>query len=181
MKLTTAQEATLLRQYDPLLWSFVNEFHHKGGSRGVDNTEDLIQEARLEFLRHLRRISDPSEIVLCRFHILGALCAYCRTMALVKIPKYCFSQKLRELECEEGDPTNIIEEQEAMDDDTLFNVVLHDFLGSLPAEEQLVVQMKLAGYTSREIIPVVKAKGEPQMSRLLSRVRKKARAFFMHE
>lgn len=181
MKLTNGQEAALLRQYDPLLQSFVNEFHYKGGSRGVDNTEDLIQEARLEFLRHLRRISDPSEIVLCRFHILGALCAYCRTMALVKIPKYCFSQTLRGVQREDGDVASIIEQQETTDDDILFNIELDEFLNSLPPEERIVVRMKLDGYTSREIIPVVEAKGEPQMSRILSRIRKKARAYFGYE
>lgn len=181
MKLTNGQEATLLRQYDPLLRSFVYDFHFKGGSRGVDNTEDLIQEARLEFIRHLRRISDPSEIALCRFQVLGALCDYCRAMALVKIPKYCFSQTLRELQREEGDATSIMEERETTDDDALFNLELDDFLKSLPPEERIVVRMKLDGYTSREIIPVVKAKGEPQMSRLLSRIRKKARAYFKHE
>lgn len=38
--------------------------------------------------------------------------------------------------------------------------------------------MKLEGYKNREIIPIVHAKGESQMSRMLSRIRKKAAAYF---
>jgi len=38
--------------------------------------------------------------------------------------------------------------------------------------------MKLDGYNSREIIPIVHAHGEPQMSRMLNRIRKKTAAYF---
>ena len=181
MKLTSEQESALLRQYDPLLHSFVHEFHRKGGSRGVDNTEDLIQEARLEFLRHLRRIPDPSQIARCRYHVLGALCTYCRTMAIVQIPKYCFHQTVREVVCVRDVEDTVPCQRTNAEDEALLNVELDRFLETLTPEEQTVVQMKLDGYTSREIIPVVKAKGEPQMSHLLSKIRKKARAFFKRE
>lgn len=176
MHQTKAQETDLLNRYEPYLRRLVLEFHHMGGSQGVDNTEDLLQEARIAFVQHLRRISNESEIPVCRIRILNALHGYCRAMAPVKIPRYCFSKELRKIgraEPDEIDSTCFVEPE-----CVTFPAELSDFADTLTEDERVTLLMKMDGHTSREIIPFVRAKGEPQMSRLLSSVRKKVYSYF---
>ncbi len=139
--------------------------------------EDLLQEARLAFLHHIRRIPDESAIPLCQFDIFGVLCAYCRAMALVRIPKYCFKEEIRKVR--RADYTDALLEPDRTSSVGMeLSVEIRDFENTLSETERRVFRMKREGYSNREIIPRAGVAGEPQMSRLLKSVRSKARAYF---
>ena len=118
--------------------------------------DDLMQEARLAFLIHLRKIESIDEILWCGKDILAAIWGYWRSMAVVHTyPEHCIS-----------------------DAEVIFATEYRDFLSTLTPSEQIIVQMKLDGCTGREIMPVLHLSSESQMSRLLQGVRKKTRAYF---
>lgn len=139
--------------------------------------DDLLQEARLVFLKHIRKIPNESTIMHCKFAIHGALCELCRSMSLVKIPKYCYGDEIRKIQ-------RIDYEEAVLDSDERFSceaentLAIQEFETTLTRKELIACRMKLHGYTSREIIPFVGVAGEPQMSRLLKGVRVKAALFF---
>ena len=143
----------------------------------MDDIEDLLQEARLEFLLHLRKIPDESTIMLCKLKIRGALWSYWRSMAQVYIPKYCYKQEINKLECISTDDLDvslpIMPQDEALDE-----MEVAEFITSLSPKERTTVYMKLNGATNREIIPVIEMKGEPQMSRFMKQLREKAHLYF---
>lgn len=159
-------------QYEPFLRSIVYELRGRGGLYGIDDIEDLMQEARLEFILHLRRIADAEDIKKCRCNIIGALCAYWRLMAQLRIPKNRYHEEIRKVQCISKDDA-AFDDSDAVDDDLFSAVEIRDFIDSLTPEEQVVVIMKLEGFKGREIIPVLQLGGEPQMSRMLKRVRGK--------
>lgn len=179
MKLTREQEEALLIKYDPMLRRLVRDFNRKSGSQGIDHTDDLLQEARLAFLKHIRRIDDLSQLLLCQYRIWGAMYDYCRAIAPVKIPKYCFSTEIRKIHCVDGD----IGDMERMlppvtDEHILFEAEKSAFLDSLSEAERTAFHMKENGCTNRDIIPAIQARGEPQMTRFMQRIRKKVYAYF---
>lgn len=179
MKLTREQEEALLMKYDPMLRHLAREFNRKSGSRGIDHADDLLQEARLAFLIHIRRIDDLSELLPCHYRIWGAMYDYCRVIAPIKIPKYCFSTeilKFHRVGGDIGDMERIL--PPVTDEHILFEAEKSAFLDSLSEEERTAFQMKEHGCTNREIIPAIRAKGEPQMSRFMERIRKKTYAYF---
>ena len=139
-----------------------------------------MQEARLEFLLHLRKIGDAEDIMNCKYNIKGALCTYWRLMAQLRIPKNSYHEEIRKVQCISmddetcrclADPTDRLSDE----------VEVRDFIDSLSPDEQIIVTMKLDGRKGREIIPVLHLKGEPQMSRMLKRVRSKAHSYFFSE
>lgn len=141
--------------------------------------EDLLQEARLEFLLHLRKIPDESTIMLCKLKIRGALWTYWRSMAQVYIPKYCYKQEISKLECIPTDELDVALQflpQEAVLDE----IEVEEFIASLTPREQTAIDMKLRGATNREILPVIAIKSEPQMSRFMKQIRDKAHHYFAH-
>lgn len=144
---------------------------------GAECMDDLMQEARLAFLIHLRKIESAGDIRRCGKDILSALWGYWRSMAIVYAPKNCYKAVISEVYRisieQEGIPEPCASETE-----TSFAAEYHDFLSTLTPSEQIVVQMKLDGCTGREIMPVLHLSSESQMSRLLQGVRKKTRAYF---
>lgn len=166
----------MLLQYEPYLRKIVYELRSRGGLPGVDDLEDLMQEARVEFLVHLRKIPDQTDILKCRYNIIGALCTYWRSMAQIRIPKNVYHKVIREVQCVslDGECRENLEGGENPSEEA----EVLDFLSSLTPEERVIIRMKLAGYKSREIMPVLHVSREPQMSRMLGRVRNKARTYF---
>ena len=149
----------------------------RGKACNAENMDDLMQEARLAFLIHLRKIESAGDIRRCGKDILAAIWGYWRSMAIVYAPKNRYKAVISgvyriSIE-QEGIP-----EPCASGTDASFAAEYHDFLSTLTPSEQIVVQMKLDGWIGREIIPVLNLANESQMSRLLQAVRRKARAYF---
>lgn len=138
--------------------------------------DDLMQEARLAFLIHLRKIASIDEILWCGKDILAAIWGYWRSMAVVHTSKNRFRTVISKLYRVDGSweyPEHCISDAEV-----IFATEYRDFLSTLTPSEQIIVQMKLDGCTGREIMPVLHLSSESQMSRLLQGVRKKTRAYF---
>lgn len=98
-------------------------------------------------------------------------------MALVKIPKYCYGEEIRNIQRVEYDDA-VCESDDRFTCETESELDVHEFEAMLTDKERIVCRMKQHGYTSREIIPFVGVKSEPQMSRLLKSVQLKANLFF---
>lgn len=144
---------------------------------GAECMDDLMQEARLAFLIHLRKIESVGDIRRCGKDILSALWGYWRSMAIVYAPKNCYKAVISEvyqINIEQKD----VPEPCTPETETSFSVEYQDFLATLTPRERAVVQMKLDGWIGREIIPVLNLANESQMSRLLQAVRRKAHAYF---
>lgn len=155
----------------------MREFIPHRGNRASIDLDDLLQEARIVFLNHLRQIPDESTIMYCRFAIHGALCELCRRMSLIKIPKYCYQEEIDKIHSVDID--DVVwgaDECCVMDVDTMIEV--RKFMDTLTERERTVCKMKQKGYTNREIIPFVGVAGEPQMSRLWKSVKIKAGMYF---
>ena len=169
-----------MEEYEAFLRNQVLAIVKRGKACNAENMDDLMQEARLAFLIHLRKIESLDEILWCGKEILAAIWEYWRSMAIVYTSKNRFKGVISSVyridtvkEYTEDAP-----EQCASDGEVIFAAEYHDFLSTLTPREQIVVQMKLAGCTGREIIPVLHLSSEAQMSRLLQGVRKKTRAYF---
>ena len=166
-----------MEEYEVFLRNQVLAIVKRGKACNAENMDDLMQEARLAFLIHLREIESLDEILWCGRDILAAIWGYWRSMAIVYAPKNRYKAVISgvyriSIE-QEG-----ISEPCASDTETSFAAEYHDFLSTLTPSEQIVVQMKLDGCTGREIMPVLHLSSESQMSRPLQGVRKKARAYF---
>lgn len=136
-----------------------------------------MQEARLAFLNHLRNVRDESMIPRCRMTIRGALSEFCRRMAPVSIPKYCFVEEIRKLRRVDYDAA-LLEVDRYHDCSAELYAELHEFEQSLTEQERIAFQMRRCGYTNREIIPCIGVTGESQMSRLMKGLLRKAFAYF---
>jgi len=139
--------------------------------------EDLMQEARLAFLIHIRKMESFDDVCRCGRDILAALWDYWHSMAVVHIPRNCYKAVIAgvcriEID-QDGGQEHFVSEKDAF-----FPCEYHDFLSSLTPQEQRFVEMKLNGCTGREIMPVLKLTNESQASRMLKSVRQKARAYF---
>lgn len=139
--------------------------------------DDLLQEARLVFLQHLRKIKDETDIMLCKYDILGALSELCRRMALIKIPKYCYGDVIRNIQRVSYDDA-IREYEERFAQEVDLPLDIKAFEETLTEQERIACRMKQHGYSSREIIPFVGVKGDTQMSRIMKELRGKALVFF---
>ena len=170
------QESEFLFQYEPFIQRQVRDFasHHAHDCLDLD---DLLQEARLVFLNHLRKIPDESTVTHCRFAIHGALCDLCRSMSLVKIPKYCYGNEIKKIQRVDYEDA-AIQSDDRLSCEADNELSLREFESTLNEKELIVCRMKQRGYSSREIIPFVGVAGEAQMSRLLKSVRVKASLYF---
>ena len=93
--MTTQQnhEQEIMNRFDPLLWKFVHSFINRC-SKSTVPAEDLIQEARLAFLHHIRT-HQPEEYHMCRLTILHALYDAVQRAFPVRMPRVVFIDKQR--------------------------------------------------------------------------------------
>lgn len=113
----------------------------------------------------------------CRMTIRGALSEFCRRMAPVSIPKYCFGEEIGKLQRVDYDAA-LRETEECNTCGVEMYAELHEFEQSLTKKERIAFRMRQYGYTNREIIPCIGVAGEPQMSRMMKGLRSKAFAYF---
>lgn len=113
----------------------------------------------------------------CKYEIAGALREMCRRMALVKIPKYCFSDVIRNIhQVNYEDAVSDVEDRFPLEDE--YTLDIREFEETLTKQERIALRMKLLGYTNHEIIPFVGVKGDTQMSRLVKDIQGKAALFY---
>ena len=125
MKLSTEEENALLVRYNALLRREVRLFQKNHPSA---DTEDLLQEARLAFLRHIRRIDSEKDIFLCKRQIFHALYTHARIMALVYIPHHAFKSEVGSFKRGYVDFDNLPDHS---GDDMLLAIAFEEYLDSL--------------------------------------------------
>ena len=172
MQLTQAQEMMLLRKYKPYLVSLARDYCNHVSLPFSDCLDDLIQEARIAFLRHIRRIESEDDIYLCKIHVLSAMSKYKESMHVVRIAHNAYAEhkdKSTRVSVDERDRAVTSEETE---------VRLHfeEFLGTLNQEERDLLTLKEQGYRNREICAQVKM-SDSKVSRLLKALREKFYSF----
>ncbi len=139
-----------------------------------------MQEARIAFICHLRKIDDVTQVLACNMDILQMLWDYWVEMAPVHIPRAKYKNEIVQIHKVSLDEPEL-SEKPVLSDDVIAVMVLKDFLSKLTPEERTVVLMKLDGLTGREIMPHVNLTTDVQMSRLLQRIRRKAMDYFFPE
>lgn len=171
------QEAEYLIRFEPFIQRQVRDYQSRHAQQNCIDLDDLLQEARIVFLNHIRKIPDESTIMNCKYAIHGALCELSRSMSLVRIPKYCYGDEIRKIQQVDYEDA-VLESDERYAYGAESELILREFENTLTEKERIVCRMKQHGYSSREIIPFVGVAGEPQMSRLLKSVRMKATLYF---
>lgn len=139
--------------------------------------EDLVQEGRIAFLRHLRKISDISQIHACKMDIIGAVWDYWVEMAIICIPRHRYLKEISGIYYISLDGLPLSDQMRA-ENEAASRAEVDDFLSTLTEQERTVVRMKLDACTSRAIMPYAGVETEVQMSRLMKRIRAKAEAYF---
>ncbi len=174
MNLTREQEQMLLMKFDPFIRACVHDFARKGRPNAMDNREDFLQEARLAFLIHIRKIDDMSQLVMCRQRIKDAMYEFCRMMAPLYIPRKRYAKEKRKVFCIRQDIRDIESMLWCVSDEHVYGPTeVDDFVNRLSADEQTILRMKEDGCKNLEIMPVIHARNEPHMSRMLARLRQK--------
>lgn len=177
MVLTPAEEEALLAKYERMLTKRVAEYCRHSSLPFSDYWNDLLQEARIAFLAHIRKIDDEKDLPKCGFDILHALCLARESMFVVHIPHGKFKSSSKNFLAIHTDDVR----DQAHDHCTggmLSGVMVEQFLGTLSADERTVVNMRLAGYHGREILPHTSFISDQQMSRCLNRIKEKVSQFF---
>ena len=153
------------------------QFRARAGNRQPDDTEDLLQEARLGLLHRLRTADTLEDAEKYYRHVHRYLYNHVRRMAPVHFPEKRFSEGIRKLEmvCWEyiGDdePANSFEE------DLINDIALRSFFRSLEPVEQRVLSMKLQECSQKEIATIVANGSESRISRIMKRIRSKYLGF----
>ena len=141
-------EAEALAKYDKILWYHVHALSHLTHNHAI-SLEDLIQEARLAFLLHIRT-HDESMWGACALTIRGALFDYARRNYPLSVSRYGYRGELdREtLFISDDEPT--IGDGLATEDDGS-DIDLRSALDQLTEKERELVLMRLEGLKVTEI------------------------------
>lgn len=141
-----------MEEYEVFLRNQVLAIVKRWKACNAENMDDLMQEARLAFLIHLREIESLDEILWCGRDILAAIWGYWRSMAIVYAPKNRYKAVISgvyriSIE-QEGVP-----EPCASEADASFAAEYHDFLSTLSMlslkKESLQVSPKFGTQYSR--------------------------------
>lgn len=127
MNLTPEQEAAVLTKYEGFIRNVVGEICSRSSRSHQNEFEDLMQEARLAFLLHLRKTDDISEAHNCGKDILSALWSFWRSMAVVHISKAAYKNEIANVH-QISWQTELDEVMCASDHDAELKVLLDDFL-----------------------------------------------------
>lgn len=178
LNLTPAQEAGLLKKYDSFLGYVVAQYYGNVPLPFSGCWDDMMQEARCVFLRHIRRIEDLSRVKKCELDIKHALCLYRESMSIVRIPHYTYGKHRRAFAREVFDALDlegvVLPSHE---DDSLTNALIARFRESLSDAERAIFEMRLAGHTNREIMRALSISSDQAMSRRLAKIKGKFKAF----
>lgn len=138
-------ELEALEAYDTFLWKQVHSFTRSARYPNARH-EDLIQEARIAFLQHIRTHSE-SEWAACTLTIKGALYDYVRREYPQKVSRHGFGKALRggRRFCPFDECTRYIYE----DDHSAIDLTAA--LDQLSEENRELIALKLKGLTVGEI------------------------------
>ena len=171
MTIPRDEEAELLQQYTPLLRKLVNHFCIRMDARD-DIKEDLIQEASLAFITHIRRMDSLDQAGRCRTPVQRAMFNFLELMSPVHIPHYCYYTECRNISVVPiaTDPGSLLVLAETADLEGA--VAMRDFVSRLAPQEQQMLALRADGYSNREIVRRLGYSSEWQVARRLKRIQR---------
>ena len=169
--MTNLTELDILTSYDPMIRKTVYNFMRRCSVQTM-SAEDLLQEARLAFLQHIRT-HEPRDYGRCRLTILHALCDAVLRQYPLSMPRAVYLSKEKRAPLCIAD-FNKAEEAFALDDGCeavdLMNEIM-EAVESLPQEAMELVKLKLNGYSNREAARQL-GMTDVRVSRMLKRIRR---------
>ena len=170
--MSTHHELEIMTHYEPMLWRIVHNFMSRCSMHTMQ-AEDLIQEARIAFLMHIRT-HRPEDYGRCRLTIWHALCDAVRAQYPVSMPHGVFTNKekrgtvrLVDVEYMAQALASDEEQYEAVE---LAAQIMHE-VETFPEEATKLVHLKMKGYTNREAAQRL-GMTDYQVSRTLKRIRR---------
>lgn len=166
MRLSREQEVELLTKYRPYLARMVREYLSRVPLDAAVHYEDMMQEANLAFLLHIRKMREITDVYLCRLHVFAALRRYRESQFIVNIPHYRFSEYRNSFSACALTPDR---ESEATSGEVADELLADEFLDTLSENEHAAVELRQDGYTNREIGRKIGLK-DWQITRLFQRI-----------
>lgn len=152
-------------------------FRRRAGSRKPDDTEDLLQEARLALWRRLRTAETLEDAEKYYQHIHRALYNHVRRMAPVYYPEKRFASGIRTVFVVPWELLHSEELESAFEEELIDSIDMEQFVQTLEPLERYVLQMKLEELSQKEIAGIVANGSESRVSRIMKRIREKYRIF----
>ena len=170
MCLTPDQEESLLKKYDRVVQRIAYQTQVVANQMDKCTREDLLQEGRIVLLKHIRSIDNESEVYLCTNNIRRAMFIYLRHMAVVHIPVRKYSQEVRKYTY--ADNVDVERIRSGFNENFMaFHMMNKDFLAGLSEADRIAFEMKLDGYTQREIMNRLKLRNDSHVSRKIKKLR----------
>ena len=169
--MTRQKEMEILTSYEPMLRNIVYNFMRRCSEQTM-SAEDLMQEARMTFLQHIRT-HKPEDYKRCRLTILHALCDAVLKHYPVSIPRGVFFGGDRQ--CQRWAAASLEEAQYiarngGYDASDLASQIMWA-VEQFPKEAVKLVSLKVEGYTNREAAQQL-GMTDAQVSRMLKRIRR---------
>lgn len=168
--MTHSHEELIMRQYESMLQRIVSSFRRRC-SYPTTSEADLLQEARIAFLEHIR-MHNEHEYTRCYRTILHALFDAVRRDYPVYVPYGVFrTHDFKKISTISYDAVEVTSDNESFENIEAASTV-SAFLGKLTKQEQQLIKHKIDGMTNREAGQRV-GLSDVQVSRALRRIRKK--------
>lgn len=181
MRLTTEEENQIIEQFERKLVGCVLKFR-PGKPGSYSDYDDLLQEARIAFLLHIRKAEDRSTFHVCEVSVFCALHKYVEDMSLISIPHYRFPEESKAVQRAADDIYNLDEGLFVDRSASPYEEVLMDqFLASLPDKHREVLRLKLEGFNQQEITQMLGFDSFHQVFRIMKNLRQQYKRWFCEE
>lgn len=155
MTLTQREEEELIQQYDKLIWSVVHRFKRRKND-GYQNKDDLHSECVIVFIKHIRACKTMEEVKKIPFRdMINAMCQYVLGEQALTYPKRTSNfRHVMESVPGKADLSEVDLDASCIHaslNDALDMVAFRDFFGTLSADDQKIIRMKLDGRRNRDI------------------------------
>ena len=151
----------------------VLSFRRKAGNRKPDDTEDLMQEARLALWMRACAADTPEDAERYFIHVHRALFEYVRGMAAVRVPSKKFTAHIRTVYVLSWESGESDEPDNGFEGELISRLDCQRFLDSLEPLERDILTLKMEGYSQRQIADLLVNGSESRISRLMRGIRDK--------
>lgn len=163
-------EEQLLLTYEPKLNCIVKSFMKRATTGRTSREDDLMQEARLAFLEHIRT-HEPDEYGKCYLTILHALCEAVRRDYPLAISRRDFLNREKPSMCLYSlERAEDIETLEGLVEATELRCSLEAVLSNNGEQVKVLVYLKAIGYTNKQA-GILLGMSDCQVTRALKKIR----------
>lgn len=168
-------ETQIIMAYEPMIQRCVNHFMSRAGMGSTSRKEDLLQEARISFLTHIRSHA-PDEYGKCHYTILHDLCEAARRDYPLSISRQTFLNKKKEpLFLLSLDDIAVLEDGEESLAACELRCSIEAVLKNHPETDTLLIQMKAEGSSNRQAGKRL-GMSDSQVSKKLKQIRRELTA-----